>query len=149
MPHPAGSTPAPSMGGRRPFAGRRGESTPHCIWLQKLRREAQCSSTSALATPPPFFNGFLVLMLLKTHPRCLSDTRTRSQPSQPLPWLLLGFSKPLHSPGPLIFPPAPMFYALFMPPFLLINFSHYLACPSCPLLFNLLLTSHHNPWASL
>lgn len=55
----------------------------------------------------------------------------------------------LFIPWVLIFPPAPMFYALVMPPFLLINFSHYLARPCCPLLFNLLFTSHHNPWASL
>ena len=156
MPHPAGSTRAlfcegRGVGGRRPFAGRWGESMPCCILAAKAEEWSlvyQCLCTSNAASfcemLPFFFNGFLLLIVLKMHLHCLSDPHTRSQP-----WLLLHFPKPLHCLGPLIFPPAPMFYALVMPPFLLINFSHCLARPCCPLLFNLLLTSHHHPWASL
>lgn len=107
------------------------------------------SAASFCEMLPLFFHAFLLLIVLKVHLHRLSDPHTRSQPLQPLPWLLLRFPKPLRCRGPLIFPPAPMFYALVMPPFLLINFSQYLARPCCPLLFNLLLTSHHNPWASL
>lgn len=161
MPPPAGSTCALSfrgrgVGGRRPFVGGWGVSIPCCVLAAKAKERSlvyQCLSTSNAASfckmLPFFFNGFLLLIVLKMHLHCLSDPHTWSQPLQPLPWLLLHFPKPLHCLGPLIFPPAPMFYALVMPPFLLINFSHYLACPCCPLLFNLLLTSHHNPWASL
>ena len=150
--------PCPLRGGRGVAgrwlsAGRWGDSVPRCILAAKATEWSlvyQCLRPSDVASFCEvllfFCSGFLALIAFKMHLRCLSDPHTQSQPLQPLPW---HFPKPLDYLGPLIFPPAPMFYALVMPPFLLISFSQYLACPCCPLLFNLLLTSHHNPWASL
>lgn len=149
MPHPTGSPCSVSSGG----TGLDGDHLQAGEGSAQPRSEAWYTSTSHAVsfckTLTFFFSGFVLLILLQTHLHCLSGCCTWSQPLQPLPWFLLHFPKPLHSLGSLIFPPAPMFYALVMPPFLLINFSHYLARPCCPLLFNLLFTSHHNPWASL